>query len=257
MITSIANPKIRHVRRLLADRRFRERENAFVVEGTRWLTDLIEQSRLPSLVFATLEWLQVPAHQSLITALSGPVQAVSDQVLAHASDTVTSPGVLAIVPMIDLPFPDQPTLLLILDRVGNPGNLGTMLRTAAAAGVEAVLLGPGCVDAYNPKALRGSMGAHLRLPIIRASWPAIAVYTKGLAVWVAAAEDGTPYHDLNWREPSALVIGSEAHGAGAEVAGLFPSRVMIPMQNATESLNAAIAAGIILFEAARQRSTNR
>lgn len=253
MITSTSNSKVKYVRRLQVDRRFREREQAFVVEGTRWLSELLPLAYPPQLILYTNAWCDKREHTSILQQLDGPAQPVSEEVMAGMSDTETPPGVLAVLSMQPRPLPPDPTLLLVLDRVRTPGNLGTMLRTAAASGADGVLLGPGCVDAYNPKVLRGGMGAHLRLPVHHASWQEIRAETDTLAVWVAAADGDLPYTDVNWRQPSALIIGSEATGAGERAEATAGGRVYIPMYAATESLNAAMAAGVILFEAARQR----
>ncbi len=256
MITSSKNEKVKFVRRLQAERRFRWREQAFVVEGTRWLSELLSRKHPIQFVFSTEEWMNAAAnHADILQQLSAPVQFLSPEVMAELSDTETPPGVLAVADMRPLPLPAAPSLLLILDGVGNPGNLGTLLRTAAAAGVSGVILGPGCVDLYNPKVLRGGMGAHLRLPIHSQDWAEMESILAGMAVWLADVAEGTAYTAVNWRTPSALIIGSEAHGAGDEAARLANGRCTIPMHAATESLNAAIAAGVILFEAARQRGT--
>ncbi len=252
MITSRANPQVKYVRRLQADRRYRTLERAFVVEGTRWMRELAGGSVAPRLLYATPGWLESDDGRALAPAL-GAITAVSDEVMAAMSDTETPPGVLAVLPAESRPWPDAPTLLLILDGVGNPGNLGTMLRAAAAAGADGALLGPGSVDPYNPKVARGSMGALLRLPVRSASWPEIGQLAAGLDVWLAVARDGVAYTEVDWRRPSAILIGGEAHGAGATAEGVATGRVTIPMRDATESLNAALAAGVLLFEAARQR----
>jgi TrmH family RNA methyltransferase len=253
MITSLNNDRVRHVRRLQADRRYRVREGAFVVEGTRWLADALEQEAAPLAVFYTDDWREQAGHAGILQQIDTAIQAVSNNVMAAMSDTETPSGVLAVLPLRARPLPADPDLLLILDAIRDPGNLGTMLRTAAAAGVDGVLLSPGCVDPYNPKAVRAGMGAHLRVPVHQQAWPEIAVASQGLRVWLAAAGGALPYTEVNWREPSALIIGSEAHGAGSEASALASGAVVIPMYVATESLNAAVAAGVILFEAARQR----
>ena len=252
MITSLANPQVKYVRRLQSDRRFRANERAFVVEGTRWMRDLAAARAVPRALYATAAWLESNEGRGLSATLGAAV-AVSDEVMAAMSDTETAPGVLAVLPIVPRPWPDAPALVVILDAVGNPGNLGTILRAAGAAGADGVLLGPGCVDAYNPKVVRGSMGALLRLPVRAASWAEIDALTAGLDVWLAAADGATAYTAVDWRRPSAILIGGEAHGAGAAAGQLATGRVTIPMHDATESLNAALAAGIILFEAARQR----
>jgi RNA methyltransferase, TrmH family len=254
MISSAGNPKIKYVKRLQTDRRFREREGVFIMEGTRWLAELVHFGVQPHLVFFSEEWAKSATHRALLDQLRMPALPVNEPLMALISDTDSPPGILAVVPLQARPLPDRPDFLLILDEVTNPGNLGTILRTAAAAGVNAVLLGPGCVDAYNPKVVRGGMGAHLRLPIKQASWPEIAAITAGVNVWLAAANGRKVYTEIDWRPRSALVIGGEAAGAGAQAAQLAQSQVSIPMVADTESLNAAVATGIILFEAVRQRA---
>lgn len=258
LITSTSNNRIKQIRKLQTDRRTREQERLFVAEGDRWIKELIGLGTRPQLILTTPTWLSDPAHAAHLAQLDAPHLPVTDAVMASVSDTQTPPGVLALIPQPDWSLPEHPTLLLVMDQVQNPGNLGTMLRTAAAAGVSAVLLSPGCVDVYNPKAVRGGMGAHLRLPILRQSWDEIAAATQPTTIWLAsAASPATPYTQINWCEPSTLIIGSEAHGAGNEAMALARGRVTIPMYAETESLNAAVAAAIILFEAQRQRANSK
>lgn len=256
MIESTANTTVKYVRRLQADRRFRQREKAFVVEGTRWLRDLLGIEGMIKELLFTEQWCSRPEHAAYIKILEQSTvepRPVSEAVMAAMSDTVTPAGVLAVLSMPRLPWPDSPSFILILDRIRTPGNLGTICRTAAAAGVEGVFLSPGTVDFYNPKVVRGSMGAHLRLPVVEASWNEIARGTGGMNVWLAAMAGERNYTTINWQERSALVIGSEAVGAGEKAGELATGRVSIPMHEATESLNAAVAAGILLFEVVRQR----
>jgi TrmH family RNA methyltransferase len=253
MITSVQNPSVKFVRRLQAEKRFRRREAAFVVEGTRWLQELVGQAHPLQFVFYTDDWRQQANHQAILQQLQPLAQAVSEEVMAAMSDTETPPGVLSVGHIAPLPLPASPTFLLVLDSVTTPGNLGTMLRSAAAAGADGVLLTPGCVDAYNPKVLRGSMGAHLRLPVHELSWAEIEEVTKEMTVWLTAVSDATDYTTINWTEPSAIIIGNEARGVGTEAVRLANGRLTIPMHNDTESLNAATAAAVVLFEAARQR----
>jgi TrmH family RNA methyltransferase len=171
--------------------------------------------------------------------------------------------VLALRP---LPLPPAPNFALILDGVRDPGNLGTILRTAAAAGVQVVLLPPGSTDPYAPKVVRSAMGAHFRLPVHSLDWDMLRSYLNppgpGLmpAVFLADAAGGQPYTQADLRRPLALVIGGEAAGAGAEMAALAQARLHIPMPGSAdtnqpvESLNAAVAAAILMFEVVRQRT---
>lgn len=253
MITSLANAKVKYVRRLQAEKRFRTREKAYVIEGTRWAAELVQMPRQPELVFYTEEWRQTAAHDHILQQIDSPKQVVNESVMAAMSDTQTPPGILAVLPQQQLSLPLQPSLLLILDGVTNPGNLGTMLRSAGAAGADGVLLGPGCADVFNPKTVRGGMGAHLRLPILTADWDQLAQIATGMGVWLAAADGEMSYTAVSWISPSAIIIGGEAGGAGQQARQLATGTIAIPMHAATESLNAAVAAAVILFEAARQR----
>jgi TrmH family RNA methyltransferase len=252
MITSTTNNRVKMVRHLQSDRRYRTREQAFVVEGLRWLRDLHANGIVPQTLFFTEQW----ATDALIERCEGLCLPVSDAVMAHMSDVETPSGLLMVVPMPQLPIPDDSDFLLILDRIMTPGNLGTLLRTAAAAGVAGVLLAPGCVDLYNPKVVRSSMGAHLRLPIVSADWPQITDHVQNMQIYAAAGTATLRYTAVDWRQPSALIVGNEADGIGDSAEKLATASISIPMATQTESLNAAMAGGIILFEAARQRDFN-
>ncbi len=241
MITSTDNSKIKYVARLQTDRRFRWRERAFVVEGERNVRDVIAYHP-PTLIL----------HTSASKPPTAPAFSIAAPLMRRISDVETPPGILAVMPFPQLTLPSEPTLLLILDGVQTPGNMGTMLRTAAAAGADGVLLAPGCVDPFNPKVVRGAMGAHFRLPIQKMGWGEIAGIVSGMQLWVASAASATAYTAVDWRKPSALIIGNEANGPSTKALQLAEG-VGIPMAADVESLNAAMAAGIILFEAARQR----
>src|SRR5262249_42024902 len=140
------------------------------------------------------------------------------------------------------------------DRVRDPGNAGTILRSADASGVAPTVAFVGSVDAYAPKVVRAAMGAHFRLTILDdVSWDRLLPRLKGRPRVLATASGGIRYDELDWTRDTVLVVGGEAEGAGAEADSLATDRVTIPMAGPTESLNAAMAGTILLFEAARQR----
>lgn len=253
MITSTRNPTVKMIRRLLSSRRFRQSESAFVVEGDRWFNELLNHGIQPMELLVTHRWLESGDNQQRIRHLGVHWKLVDDKVMDSVSDTETAPGILAVVPSVRPTLPERLTFTLILDRVADPGNMGAMIRSASAAGVDAVLLAPGCVDHTNPKVVRASMGALLHCPVIPLDWPGIAKAVGHMKVWLAFTEGQIAYTDVDWRKPSALIIGSEATGAGP-VAHQMADGISIPMSASAESLNAAVAAGIILFEAVRQRS---
>jgi TrmH family RNA methyltransferase len=174
--------------------------------------------------------------------------------MEHMAETVTPQGILAVVPFPERPAPQHPELVLIVDAVADPGNLGTLLRSAEAAGVELVLLSEGTADVFNPKVVRGGMGAHFRLPMRWGMrWEDIAGAVQGLTVYLADVRGERSYDEVDWRRPAALIVSSEAHGPSPAARRLAHEAIYIPMQGQTESLNVGVAGSIILFEAARQR----
>ncbi len=254
-ITSPQNPKIAYVRRL-AHRRARQREGRLVVEGQRLLNEALAAGSRPDFVLLSEAFHASPTGVELFECLrrqAVAVYEVADRLWPSLARTVHPQGVIAVVPTPRLPEPATPDLVLVADAVRDPGNLGTLLRAALASGTQLVITTPGTVDPTNDKVVRSAMGAHFRLPIRELSydavWPAIA----GLAVWVADTHASLPYDMVDWRRPSALVIGSEA--AGPSAAALSRGQpIAIPMAAGVESLNAAVAGAIILFEARRQRA---
>lgn len=254
MITSTSNQRVKRVRLLQSDRRAREAEGVLVVEGPRLVREALLAGLRPELTFYTEEFAADIAGATLLEEI-GSGALVSEAVMKAASDTESPQGVLAVVPYPERPFPPDFDFALVVDGVQNPGNLGAILRTADAAGVPGVLLGPGTVDPTNPKVVRGAAGAHFRLPVrVAGDWAAIGEAVAGLTVYLADATGGPFYDRVDWREPSALIVGSEAHGAGSGAESLAKARVTIPMVGGTESLNVAVATGVLLFEMARQRA---
>lgn len=255
MIISVANEKVKYVRSLYR-RRVRYRERHFVIEGVRLVREAFRAGIVPALLFYDERIDAIPGGRELLAEMQrgdSPAFAVSERVMKALADTVSPQGVLAVVPFVELAPPAGPSLVLVIDRLRDPGNLGAILRSANAAGVEQVILAPKTVDPYNPKVVRGAMGAHFRLPIENLTWPQIAEALAGVQILLADVRAVRAYHEVDWTRPSALIIGGEAHGASREAKELAAATIAIPMHGGAESLNAAVAASVILFEAARQR----
>lgn len=259
MITSIRNPKVQRVRQLQSRARQRRQEGAFVVEGVRLGEEALGAGWEAQLVLYTQDLDE--RAQALVAGFAAggvEVEPVTGHVMSAASDTKEPQGVLIVLSLQPLPLPASASLVFIPDGVRDPGNLGGMLRSAAAAGAQAALLPPGTADPYAPKVLRAAMGAHFRLPVQPASWGQIRKNLEdwGLQVFLAEAAAGLPYTQADLRGPLALIIGGEASGAGEQALALAQTRLHIPMPGGAESLNAAAAAAVLLFEIARQRSHN-
>lgn len=256
MITSTSNDRVKYVGKLQSRKDLRHDDQRLVFEGVRLVEEVTRASQVPTLVFYTEAVADDGRGKALLATLGGlgaPCTLVSEAVMEDCSDTMTPQGILAVLPFPDLPAPQPPLFVVIVDRLRDPGNLGTLLRTALAAGVEKILLAPGTVDFSNPKVVRSAMGAHLWLPIEDVDWDTIADTVSDCAVWLAAADGTRRYTDVDWTRPTALILGSEAHGAGERARSLAAGRIAIPIQPVVESLNAAVAAAVILFEAVRQR----
>ncbi len=254
MITSTSNPRVQWVRTLQNKRRARKSESLFIIEGTR-LANEATSSRSPAKLVLYTDAVE-QGDQRLIEELinlGAEAEEVSERVMKACSDTEAPQGLLAVLPIPVSTPPDNLSLALIADRISDPGNLGTILRTALAAGVEAVFLSPGTVDPFNPKVVRGAMGAHFHLPIIQEQISEIEKRLRGIDVWVAEVGLGPPYYDVDWNKPSVIVIGSEAHGPSDELRSIAKGCTHIPIQDVAESLNASVAAAVILFEIARRR----
>ncbi|RME88197.1 MAG: RNA methyltransferase [Anaerolineae bacterium] len=255
MITSPHNPRLKLVRALQRRPRARRKERAFVIEGVRLVEEALA-SGWPfrfALYAANLN----ERGRSLVEAIRAagwPVEETHPDLLRAVSDTATPQGVLAVLEEHPRPLPPHPTFLLIPDSVRDPGNLGTLLRTAAAARVDAVLIPPGTTDAFAPKVLRAGMGAHFRLPIHALTWEEIVSRCDAWGLRLMLAEmAGTPCWEADLRAPLALVIGGEAEGASAEARARAETTLGIPMPGDGESLNAAVAGAILIFEVVRQR----
>ncbi|MBP7694122.1 MAG: RNA methyltransferase [Anaerolineales bacterium] len=254
MITSAHNPTVKRVTSLQTQRKAREAEGQFIIEGPRLAEEALRARANVELVLYTLN-LDERSRMAVgqLERLGARAEGVSETVMAAISDTETPAGLLAIVAMPTFLILPHPGFALVLDRISDPGNLGTLLRTAEAAGVQAVFLMPGTVDAFNPKVVRAAMGAHFRIPVAEARWETLAGQLGGAAVWLAEARAGQDYATVDWQGPSALIVGSEAEGPSAAARAFTRQTVHIPMPGRAESLNVAVAAGILLFAAARQR----
>ncbi|WP_396094878.1 MULTISPECIES: TrmH family RNA methyltransferase [unclassified Cyanobium] len=260
---SVRNPLIQAVRRLHRSSG-RLEQGLLLLEGTHLLQEALGLGLRPDLVLATPDWQE--RHGALLARLpdAGRLRTASPEVLAAAATTGHPDGVLLTLAMAQLPAPaagaSAPGFVLALDRIQDPGNLGTLLRTALAAGVERVWLGEGA-DALQPKVLRASSGAALALPIERMPAPdlearLVEAQSRGVQL-VAAMVPGEAgavqaYWELDWCRPTALLLGNEGAGLAPELARLADQWVTVPHSRAVDSLNVAAAAALLLLERTRQ-----
>jgi TrmH family RNA methyltransferase len=258
IITSKANEKIRLVRSLQEQRKTRQREKLYVVEGARLVEEAAATGARARLVLH--DGHLGPRERSAVNRLAAAGAEVAEttaDVLRSCSDTPAPQGVLAALEWPELALPQPLEQVVIADGISNPGNLGSLLRAAEAFGVQALILAPGCVDPFNPKVVRGSMGTHFRLPVRLMEWKDLRELLQGFRVYLAEAREGKPPDQLDWSGRTALILGGEAAGPGDQARALAAGSVHIPMSGKIESLNAAVAGGILLYEISRQRVKSR
>lgn len=257
MITSNQNSKIKLIRALLGRAKERREAGAFVAEGVR----LVEEAVISNWRFRIALYDETLSERGRLQverlrSQGVDVEEVSASVMKSISETEAPQGILAVLEATQLPIPQSSNFILIPDQIRDPGNLGTLLRSAAASGVQAVLIPPETTDAFAPKVLRSGMGAHFRLPIHSMSWEEIRKFIAGLQVFVADM-DGQSCWDTDLSKPIVLIVGNEAEGASESAQKLANGKISIPMSGETESLNAGVAGSVLMFEVMRQRAVNR
>lgn len=240
MITSRSNIQIKKIRKLLSSAKERKASGLFVTEGLR-LTgevpeELMDSVYISSGLKADVSWLK-------------NAETVDKDIFESISDTVNPQGILAVVrqPEWEVKYNGRGKVLL-LDGIRDPGNLGTIIRTAEAAGVDAVFMSPDCVDLYNPKVIRSTMGSIFRVPVVSSDLICVigGLKNAGRKVYGTSLAASKSFREADLSE-AAIVIGSEANGISDAVAEAVDENIMIPMAGQVESLNAAVSAAILMF----------
>lgn len=256
MITSTSNPQIKRLMQLQKKSKVRNEENVFVVEGLRMFSE-VPKKRVEKVYIS--ESLHNRKKQEL-NLQDFPVEILSDSVFERVSDTKTPQGILCVVRRKTYELEDflkvKTPHFMVLDNLQDPGNLGTILRTAEAAGVDAVFMSKDCVDIYNPKTIRSTMGAIYRVPFlyIEDIPQLLGKFRENGVKSYAAHLNGVHFYDEeNYESGTAILIGNEGNGLREEVTENADVLVKIPMQGKVESLNAAVAATVFMFEVFRQR----
>ena len=278
LITSPDNDRARFIRNLLG-KKDRYAAKHFVVEGVRLVWEALRAAKPPLYTLYDADALsKTEEGQRLLMRLiemaedKKGVFPATERVMEGLSDTVNPQGVTAAVPFLQWQPSDLEAarLHLILDEVQDPGNLGTILRSAWAAGETSLYLTEGSVDFYSPKVVRAGMGAHFKVPaVLGQTWEQLGErLAKAGVEQILLADSGdepipvsknqnlpeVSYYEVDWNKPTAVIIGNEAHGAGMEARKAATHLLRIPMPGGAESLNASVAASLVIFEALRQRT---
>lgn len=269
-ITSVQNPLVKRLQ-LLLERKGREESGSYLVEGAHLVEEALKSGADVTTVLYDSERELNSACRQALTNLRPDVHVVaaSEAVLAKLSETKSPQGIVAVVKKnqqdweewIEQLIQAKPdVLLLFLDEIQDPGNLGTILRTAEAAGVDGVVLGRGSVDLYNGKVVRATMGALFRLPVFTQALPITADQWRGKGGRLLCStlrENSRSYDSVDYSGKVALVIGNEGRGVSEEMIARADELVHIPIYGQAESLNAAVAAGLLVYEARRKKDRSR
>lgn len=267
MITSLTNNRVKNVTALNRKAKERRSQEKYVAEGVRMFLEAPEDEIEEIYVSAGFEeGCRMGAHtdpysRACLERLEKlTFERVSDEVFSRMSDTQTPQGILCVMRKKawrpeDILAGEDP-FVMVLEDIQDPGNLGTILRTGEGAGINGVLMSPGCADIYNPKTIRSTMGSIYRVPFACAASmeeTAALLRAAGIRLYAAHLQGSVVYTEPDYTKGTALLIGNEGNGLRPETAALADCRIRIPMAGQVESLNAAMASGILMYEAARQR----
>jgi TrmH family RNA methyltransferase len=258
MISSKSNTKIKKIKKLQKSSKARSEEKKFIVEGPK----MVYEAPLDMMLECFVGTSFFGRNKEEIIERGLSYELVSDEVFTFMSETKTPQGILGIIKQSDylqeelLEEKGKAPLLLLLESVQDPGNLGTIFRTAEAAGVTGIFMDSKCADIYNPKSIRSTMGAIYRLPFIRASdfeKCLDEVKKSGVKLVATHIKATKSYDKVNYQGAVGIIIGNESSGLSKEILSHAEERIQIPMNGLSESLNVAIATGILVYEAYRQR----
>lgn len=261
-ITAVNNGQVKFVAEL-KQKKYRLKTGLFVAEGLRTVEEAIKARQIESIFYTPIDDERTRKALEEAASMGIKLYCVNEAVMKKLSDTETPQGILAVCNMTHMNLEELLTkgeMLLVLDRVQDPGNIGTMLRTADAAGVGGIVLLSGCADIYAPKTVRASMGSLFHIPVLQGldevGFIAMAK-DYGYELVVTSLEGATSLYkaDLNGR--IAFVMGNEANGVTDNLLKSADKRVFIPMKGKAESLNVAMAAGIVMFEALRRKISKK
>lgn len=257
MITSTSNVQIKQIIALLKKGKERKEQNAFVIEGRKMFEEICqEKSRVVKAYFSDSYVKAGYADKAMKTV---PYEVVADSVFDAMAETVTPQGVLAIVKMPEYSLEemiDKAGTLVLLENLRDPGNLGTIIRTAEAAGVSGVILSKESVDIYNPKVIRSTMGAVYRVPFLYVEdFQTLLkeLRAKNVRLLAAHLQGKKTFDKADYNGKVGILIGNEANGLTEEASELANEKVLIPMAGSVESLNAAVAAALLMYEAFRKQ----
>lgn len=246
-IESLQNSLVKHWKKLGTTRKERDKFSEFLVEGFHLTEESLKKKDLVKGLIVR-EGVDIPDGWDIEGI---PHYSVTAAVAKEISETEHSQGIFAHCAQPEFTEQEQAgwTRLLLIDAVQDPGNIGTMIRTASAAGIDAVILGKGCADPFNPKTVRSAQGSHFQIPVVKgelADWVQ-RMHDAGIPVVGTALHNAIPVHEAETQDKFALIVGNEGSGVSPELLQLTKQNLMVPLYGSAESLNVAVATGILLY----------
>lgn len=254
LISSMTNDKVKKLKSLVKSSKARNDEKVFVVEGIKMYReiplDYLEEVYV-SETFITKNQEEFMDEEYII---------LKDNIFNSISDTKSPQGIMAVVNFVnnklEVLLQNNP-LIIILEQLQDPGNMGTIIRTAEGAGVTGILIGEDCVDIYNPKVVRSTMGSIFRVPIVKSNnlmSDINKIKSDGVSIY-GAHLDGEDFYNISYLGGTAFLVGNEGNGLSKEISDTADALIRIPMEGKVESLNASISASLLIYETLRQRKT--
>lgn len=261
MITSSANARVKQIVQWQTKAKERRKDKVFLAEGIKMYEEAPEESILEVYLSQDLEE-KIKAQANIWDKLQRTgYETVSSEVFAKMSDTQTPQGILTVLKQpeysLEKLLQQKNPLFVVLENLQDPGNLGTIIRTGEGAGITGVIMSNQTVDIFNPKVIRATMGSVYRVPFLYVNDMAETLdklYAHGVHTYAAHLKGETFYDSFSFKEPTAFLIGNEGNGLTKETADMAESYLKIPMEGQVESLNAAVATALLMYEAHRQRS---
>jgi len=260
-ISSNQNTLIKDIKALKV-RKYREERKEFFIEGARFLEEALKEKLQISRIFLSSSFIENKCNNDFLSILSSEMYdafVLTDKLFEEISDTENPQGVLAVLKMKNYSFNEilsNNNMIIILESIQDPGNMGTIIRTADAAGFSGIVISKGCVDIYNPKVLRSTMGSIFHLPMYLSENLMETIdemKQKGIKLFASHLSSTSSFFETNLTGDIAIIIGNEANGISSEIASKADSLIKIPMSGKAESLNVSVAAGLLMYEAVRQR----
>ncbi|RNF40882.1 TrmH family RNA methyltransferase [Planococcus salinus] len=246
-IESTQNSLVKHWKKLVTTRKERDKFSEFLVEGFHLTEEALKEKALVKSLIVR-EGVDIPEEWDVAEV---PHYSVTAQVAKEISETEHSQGIFAHCAQPEFTEEEQQrwSTLLLIDAVQDPGNIGTMIRTASASGVDAVILGKGCADPFNPKTVRSAQGSHFQIPVVKGDlrdWTD-QLKSRNIPIFGTALTNATPVHETEAQENFALIVGNEGSGVDPQLLQKTDQNLVIPLYGSAESLNVAVATGILLY----------